>query len=221
MTAGAAATLGIWISPPYLFWGAWAQCLLLLILVVKRSKATHGAINVTVVLNVLLAFALQLVRYPLTQLGLRLARQRAWPFLKMNALGLSGAPGSIDSVTIAMVPPERKWSFHEFKPLPEDLVALVKTSRQHSTEQAFSDGIEQIWRSEWSPERIREIFAQLNHPDLIHSCYYQYLDHGWVLTEIAENVAYTEYVQNDDAAALTAQVDREDARIAKKLDVPS
>jgi hypothetical protein len=218
MTLGLAATLGIWISPPYLFWGAWAQCLLLVMLMAKRSKAKPRAINVTVVLNVLLAFAIQLARYPLTQLGVRLARKTAWPFLKMNALGLSGAPGSIDSVTIAMVPPERKWSFHEFKPLPEDLVALVKTNRQQSSEQTFSDAIVKIWRSEWSPEGIREILAQLNHPDLVHSCYYQYLDHGWVLTEIAENVAYTEYVQNEDADALVAQADREDARNAYKLD---
>jgi hypothetical protein len=219
LTAICAATLGIGISPPYLFWGAWALGVLLLILAVKRAKAKPGAINVTVVLNVLLAFAIQLLRYPLMQLGVRLARRRAWPFLKMNALGLSGAPGSIDSVTIAMVPPERKWSFHEFKALPEDLVALAKTNRQQSTEQAFSDAIGKIWRSEWSPERIREIVAQLNHPDLIHSCYYQYLEHGWVLTEIAENVAYTEYVQSEDAAALSAQADREDARNAQNLDV--
>jgi hypothetical protein len=176
-------------SRPYLYFVALATSSVLMVLAVHHSDVFHRGIHVSTILNCFIAFAIQLAKYPATQLGIELARRLAWPILKANALGLSGAPGSVNGVTIAMKPPERNWALDEFKALPEDLIARVSMDRQKSAQRAFSTALAKIWSSEWSPEGVREILAQLNHPDLIHSSYYQYLDHGWVLREIAENIA--------------------------------
>jgi hypothetical protein len=212
VTAGAAAATaaGVDGSPPYFYAAACAGAMLLMVLGVK----------VTAVLNALVGFSLQIVKYPVTQIGLRLVRRMAWPFLKASALGLSGAPGASNAVTVAMVPPERRWSLFEFKELPPDLITRVSLERQHSAQDAFNDALDRIFKSDWTPEKIRAVFAQLNHPDLIHSCYYQYLDHGWVVAEIAENIAYREYVDRNDADALDRQIDRQEAAQAK-MPLPS
>jgi len=179
-------------SPPYSYFVAFAMSTLLMALIVHHSDVYSRGVDASTILNCLIAFAIQFAKYPAAQLGIRLARRLTWPLLKANALGLSGAPGSVDAVTIAMKPPEREWAFYEFKTLPQDLIDRVSANRQKSAEQSFSAALEKIWSSEWSPEGIREVLAQLNQPDLIHSSYYQYLDHGWVLVEIAENIASKE-----------------------------
>ena len=202
-------------SPPYLFFVALLMSGLLLVLLVFNSGQMPGGIEVSTILNCLVAFAIQLAKFPVTQLGIELARPLAWPFLKANALGLSGAPGSLDAVMIAMKPPETEWNPYVFKTLPQDLIRRVSADRQQSAQRVFSDALEKVWKSEWSPEGIREVLAQLNHPDLIHSSYYQYLDHGWVLNEIAENIAYNEYKWRDDRVALEEQVSRHGARGGK------
>lgn len=194
-------------SPVYV--AACALSILVMVLIVKRRSDKTDDVNVTAVLNTVLSFSLQLLKYPATQVGLRVARRRAWPLLKAAALGLSGAPGSIDAVKVAMFPPERQWSFFEFKELPNDLIARVSQDRQDSAQRTVENALDRIWRADWTPEAVREALSQLNSPDLIHSCYYQYLDHGWVVAEIAENIAYTEYVAREDISALNRQTDRQ------------
>jgi hypothetical protein len=199
----------------YPFGALLGASVLLIALVAKHPGKKSNAIDVSTVVDSMVRFALQLAKYPGKQMGAYLARRLAWPFLKSNALGLSGAPGSIDTVNVAFEPQHQPDVYFEFKALPRDLIDRVFKDRQQSAQQVFSDALDQLSTIDWSPDNIRNLLTQLNQPNLIHSCYYRYLDQGWVLTEIAENIAYREYVEREDISALNAQLSREETRNAK------